>query len=723
MATIQEQIAQARAAGYDDAAIAAHLSSTPDLGPKMKTALDAGYKPADILSHLTGERATPATSVSQIPGSAPGTVAPPPSEIPLGRRLLQAGQENFQRMAQVLQPTAEMLAAAGGAKAGAVAAAPFAPMAGPLAPAVPAIGGFIGGVLGYTGAKGVGDVIQGQAPDVVGDIRGGATAETVGRAAGPVLGAIGRTVAKFGAEPRAVKIVQEAAGREAPAIREAILRAEQQGLTPAQATAEVPRQAWQSLLALGKTTDESVKIAERQVADAENNLARMVGGANQAEARRVVDESRNRLTELTTPMRETELSAANLANKVLKDLKPRAAQKQQSMVSALQQAGRTETEAAQRATAATRQLQRATPGRIPSVSATQAARVQGAASKQWQDTSNTFADIAGQRRAERDFINRQIGSLEAYNLRPLDINPVVASIDQTLSTPGLRASNDVTRVMAALKDDMLELAQRNGGVIDAHDLYTLRKEGVAQRVRDVLKLDDPKVGAKVTAAVVDKLRPAIDNAIEQAGGTGWRQYLDTYSKGMDVINQRAMAAEALRLFKDSPQEYVRLIRNNRPEAVEAIFGPGRYDIFNEMSSQMPTLDKVAKQLELDTRAAKMATGGMDDFANILEANRAKMRIPNWFSPAITATNMKLADVEKRVNKKTIDIIRNATSSDQNLRDLLDGLPTTERTKLMRLINSTETWAPAARAATTTITAPAFSNALAPAPENQNALAP
>jgi hypothetical protein len=674
------------------------------------------------------------TSVSRIPGSAPGTVAPPPSEIPLGRRLLQAGQENFQSLARNLQPSAEMLAAAGGATAGAAAAAPYAPLAGPLAPAVPAIGGFVGGVIGYTGAKGVGDVIQGQAPDVVGDLRGGAVAETVGRAAGPVLGAIGRaaepvlgaigrTVAKFGPEQRAARIVQQTAGKEAPAIREAISRAGQQGLTPAQATAEVPRQAWQSLLALGKTTDESFKIAERQVADAENNLARMVGGANQAEARKVVNEARKRLTELTTPMRETELGAANLANKVLKDLEPRAAQKQQSMVSALQQAGRTETEAAQRATAATKQLQRATPGQIPAVSARQTARVQGAAAKQWQDTSNTFADIAGQRRAERDFINRQIGSLEAYGLRPLDINPVVASIDQALSTPGLRASNDVTRVMAALKDDMLELAQRNGGVIDAHDLYTLRKEGVAQRVRDVLKLDDPKIGAKVTATIVDRLRPAIDDAIEQAGGTGWRQYLDTYSKGMDVINQRSMAAEALRLFKDSPQEYVRLVRNNRPEAVEAIFGPGRYDIFKEMSSQMPTLDKVARQLELDTRAAKMATGGTDDFANILEANRAKMRIPNWFSPAITATNMKLADVEKRVNKKTIDIIRNAASSGENLRDLLDGLPSTERTKLMRLINSTETWAPAARAATTTITAPAFSNALAPEPQNQNALAP
>lgn len=71
MATIQDQISQARAAGYDDAAIAAHLSNTPDLGPKMKTALDAGYKPAEILSHLSGERAPRGTAMGE---EAPRTV-------------------------------------------------------------------------------------------------------------------------------------------------------------------------------------------------------------------------------------------------------------------------------------------------------------------------------------------------------------------------------------------------------------------------------------------------------------------------------------------------------------------------------------------------------------------------------------------------------------------------------------------------------------------------
>lgn len=52
MANIQDQIAQAKAAGYSDQDIAQHLSNTPDYGGKIKTALDAGYKAPEIISFL-----------------------------------------------------------------------------------------------------------------------------------------------------------------------------------------------------------------------------------------------------------------------------------------------------------------------------------------------------------------------------------------------------------------------------------------------------------------------------------------------------------------------------------------------------------------------------------------------------------------------------------------------------------------------------------------------
>ncbi len=596
----------------------------------------------------------------------------------------------------------------------------------PAGPVAAAAGGVAGGIAGFTGARTGAELLQGQQPDVQGAVQEAVAGELIGRGAASAIrtGARGLDYLRSLPQNKAVNIARQAAGPEAKNIRAALQGAEP-GMTPAQATAGSPRQAWQALLAF-EPTDFAADVARRQKALSQSQLAGLAGGPSATAARETAEAGKQQLTDITSPMRETELAAANEAQRVMNALVPRRQQKQGSMVSALQESGRTGTEAAQRTESAVQQLQRVVPGQIPSVSARQTARVQAAAGAQQQEASNLFADISRQRRAERDFIDRQIGSLEAYGLRPLDINPVVQRIDTTLNTPGIRASTDVTRVMSLLKDDLLNLAERNGGVIDAHDLYTLRKEGVAQRVRDVLKQDDPKAAAKVTAAVVDKFRPLIDNAIEQAGGTGWRQYLDTYSKGMDVIARKQMAAQALDMFKGNPQDYVRLVRGDNPDAVEAIFGPGRYSIFKEMTAEMPTLDKVARIVEADKLAAEKAAGGRGELAQILEANRAKLRLPNWFSPTITAANMRLADVEKRVNKKTIDMIRKAAESNQGMIDLLDGLPIKERQKLLRLVTDISTSGvgqaviPAARAAVAPTIGELFrkaENALAPEPIN------
>jgi hypothetical protein len=67
MATIQEQIAQAKSAGYSDADIAAHLSAKPDYAPKFKAAVDAGYKPEEIISHLSGSAEKPVASAKTSP--------------------------------------------------------------------------------------------------------------------------------------------------------------------------------------------------------------------------------------------------------------------------------------------------------------------------------------------------------------------------------------------------------------------------------------------------------------------------------------------------------------------------------------------------------------------------------------------------------------------------------------------------------------------------------
>ena len=58
MANLQSQIAQAKAAGYSDTEIAAHLASDPRLGAQIATARKAGYADGEIVSHLSGPPTT-----------------------------------------------------------------------------------------------------------------------------------------------------------------------------------------------------------------------------------------------------------------------------------------------------------------------------------------------------------------------------------------------------------------------------------------------------------------------------------------------------------------------------------------------------------------------------------------------------------------------------------------------------------------------------------------
>lgn len=72
MSTIQEQIAQAKAAGYSDDDIAKHLATRADLAPKIKQATDAGYKPDQIVAHLS---AAPAVAKDAPKDEQPGKIS------------------------------------------------------------------------------------------------------------------------------------------------------------------------------------------------------------------------------------------------------------------------------------------------------------------------------------------------------------------------------------------------------------------------------------------------------------------------------------------------------------------------------------------------------------------------------------------------------------------------------------------------------------------------
>lgn len=601
---------------------------------------------------------------------------------------------------------------------------------------VPAIesGGLTAGALtgaAGLGARAVGGAATGGAtaalvnPEEVGPGAAAGTAmafggplatRTIGKAAGFVVDALSGNIPKI----RAGEIARNVAGENISALR-AALQAAPGDINAAQAAYGIHNQGWQALGELAARTDRNSLFLKQQAANRLAELQRNAEAANPTEARAIQEEAVNVLNSLTAQMRATELGAANTAGQVINRLAPQAAQKQASMISALQEGGRAGTEAAQRAEAAAQQLQRVEPGQIPTLSATQAARTQAAASRQFGETADVFNEIAAQRRAEGNFIERQIGSLEAHGLKPLDAQPIVAALDAKISAPGTRASSTQVKVLQALRDDIESLTQKGGGVIDAHDLYTLRKEGLNERIAQLLGPTDPKISSRVTAKILGDVRPMIDEAITKAGGTGWRDYLQTYERGMHGVEQKIMAAQAASLFDKNPQAYVDLVRGKNPDAVEAIFGPGKYDIFKEMASKMPTMEKVAAEVERDAALKEMATGGVHALNEAVEKGSLRARLPNLMNRGAALTNLSLNIVEKKINAKTRDILSEGMASGKSMLEILDTIPASERIKVLRVLTNPASWgARPTQAAAAKAAEP--KNALAPESETQNALA-
>ena len=546
------------------------------------------------------------------------------------------------------------------------------------------------------------------------------------------------------------KIARDVAGDRISAIR-AALTASPADLTAAQAASGVQKDAWQALGVMTGKTDDVSALLKRQAADDLSVLQRMAEGGNETEARAAYEQSIKRLNQLTADMRAVELQAANQAAQTTNRLAPQAAQRQASMVNALREgmpanlpsgAAGTPAPGVSGIHAGTEALQRANvaddAARRLMVARSQAARggvsestVPGAndrriesanrfVSEQWQAASDEFANIAKQRRAEAGFIERQIGSLEDYGLKPLDAGSITAAIDTKLNAPGLRGSN-TAKVLQSIKDDIVNLTEKGGGVIDAHDLYTLRKEGINERIMQIMGQTDPKISAKVTRSVLQEVRPLIDDAIEKAGGTGWKDYLKTYSQGMQAIDQKAMAAEAARLFENAPNEYVKLVRGNNPDAVEAIFGPGSYDIFKEMGNKMPTLEKVASNVERNVSMKEAAAAGTEALGKVIGEDSFRFRFPSLLNRATTAANVTLDILEKRLDKKVFAELQKGMRSGKSALEMLNTLPAAEKSKALRALSDPASWGKAgtigARVATRQEQP---TNALAPA--NENALA-
>jgi hypothetical protein len=575
----------------------------------------------------------------------------------------------YERVRDFITPTVEMLGAAGGGLVGAGAGTLVLPGVGTATGAVGGAG------LGYGMAKealNLADIyIGGKAPrqgaaqvtEPIQNVLEGATYEAGGRVVGPALGYVAGKVADLRQIPKqkAAAIAQKALGDDLPNVINALKNAPD-NVSIAELTAKIDNPAWQALIKNALEKDPQFVRKARLLGEREsrNALAKLVGGETAADVRAINELAKTNLTTITTPMRESSLKRANLGQYVADEASARAAN--------------------------------------------DLAVLTGSGTK--IDPAQFVAQATGAEKA-----------LRSVGIKPLESTSLIQRISATADNPSFAGNDLISGAVKNVADDIAKWTNQ-GGVIDANALEAIRKNSVNAAIAKLRPGADATAQRNLASGVLAKIKPAIDDAIEAAGGAGWRDYLTTHAKGMRNIAEKKLTGEAARLWKSDKDAFVRLVQNESPDVVEKFLGPGNYNIAKELSDDtMSVLQKQAEKRLTELAIKEQVTEGGAALAQLLKQETSRFRFPSLLNFWASAGNKTLSELEQRIGAKTMAQLTQAMKTPQGAAELLETLPAAERNRVFNLMTKPQTWKPGTAAATGI----AVKNALAPE-ENQNALA-
>jgi hypothetical protein len=287
------------------------------------------------------------------------------------------------------------------------------------------------------------------------------------------------------------------------------------------------------------------------------------------------------------------------------------------------------------------------------------------------------------------FNEAALQSLEAHGLKPLTSDSIIAQINKKLADPKIGPNEYVAKSLNKIKESLKEWTN-NKGVIDAWALDNIRKNTNHMVETLMPPGTDPATVKKVAGLVTEQVRPLLIDAVEAAGGTGYRKYLEDYSKGMQSIGQSKLGAEMLRLYQTSPEEFVKFVEGNKPQEIEKIFGTGSYNIFKEMSANTQSrLGEISTAIKREGVIKEQAAAGQRRLQDILEGSVGWWKKIPLLSGGIkgrTAAEI-VTSLEKRVDKRTMDALTEAAKSAKSFDDLLSKLPQEAKSDAMQALIS------------------------------------
>lgn len=466
-------------------------------------------------------------------------------------------------------------------------------------------------------------------------------------------------------------------------IRNALIAADN-GLTAGQATAGVNNPLWQALMSRGANINPAPYTAKAaaQAAQAESQLAGIAGGPTQTAARDTTGAMKQSLRDELIPTLNIEMNAANTAGKMKPVLDAQAERFSQAAANKVEDVRRF-TAAGPRGEALARSalIEKGQP-----VGATKYTYLGGDLPQRAERVAEQAANASLPFGEAARFSQAASDSLAAHGLKPLSGEVVSNKVAEILSDPAFAGNDVIEQSVRKVASDIAKWTN-SGGVIDAWALDAIRKNSVNGVVRQLYPNESVSAQKSLAAGVLTKIKPAIVDAIEAAGGTGYGKYLEDYSAGLNKVAQTKLSAEALNLFKTNKQAFVNLVEGNSPDVVEKIMGAGNYDIAKELSAgAMQTLKGVAKGVTTDKAVADQTAAGSLALRNLLLKDMSVFRLPSYLSVATSSINKGLSILEQKLGKNTMEVIARAGEDPQKALALIDTLPTAERVRVLKILS-------------------------------------
>jgi hypothetical protein len=495
------------------------------------------------------------------------------------------------------------------------------------------------------------------------------------------------------AEAKAAKIARESLGKNLPEARKILSEVVDKDITAAEALSVIDPKTnqvkltaptAQALLQRAEAKDPEffVKMYGQQKADQLKQLQKIAGGANQTEARIAQENIKKITNEALVPVLNTEINSANIAGK----LKPKLEAEATRMATAAQQkvedVRRFEASKQRGVDLARQQLiEKGQP-----VGATRYTYLGGDLPKKAEEVSTQAANASLRFGEVAQFKQAANQSLEAHGLKPLTSDKIINAIHSKLTDPKITAGNeDIRKGLNQVKKE-IKLWTNNDGVIDGWALEKIRQNSV-NVVAQKLFANDPIAQKKFAGKVISQIRPIIIDAMEEAGGTGYRKYLEDYAAGSQQIAQTKAGAEAMKLFETSPKEFIKFVEGNSPETVENIFGAGNYDLAKQMSSNASDrLYQAGRFTKSEIERETQAQLGKNKLTDILRENKSKFKLPIAGLKGVTGDAL-LSALEKGIDKKTMEALTESAKSAKTFKDLLDGIPIKQRQQVNRALDN------------------------------------